>query len=338
MPEKTAPDDVRRRHPGLHLIFRFSVFLLSPVFCLLSSLHGPRSIALAGAIALRDNSRDMYYEALFQRLNGHRVKYLVCGGVAVNLHGVPRYTKDTDLLADLGPKNLGRLWDALISLGYKPVRPVTRAQFTAKDAVRWLREEKNAGVFSFVIPDHPFSLVDVLLESPVQFQDARKNFKKAWIGDLMIPFISMPDLIKMKKKSGAQPGCIRHPGAPEGGEVCPETPKNPPGALTAGAAFPTRSRTPRSASGSGSPSGRNSSGWRRRTDSMRRPSAAERSGSGRRSGRGGSDAWEEDRIQNTGDRRKPTHTRMMDSLIAQRRRGRISTWTRAMRLYSGMNP
>ena len=144
----------------------------------------------------------MYYETLFRRLNRYRVKYLVCGGVAVNLMGVPHFTKDTELLVDFGQKNLARIWDALISLGYKPVRPVTRAQFTAKDAIRWLTEEKNAVVFSFVIPGHPFSLVDVLLKTPVHFRDARKKFNKARLGDLIIPFTSMPDLIKMKKTAG----------------------------------------------------------------------------------------------------------------------------------------
>jgi len=33
-----------RRHPGLYLIFRFSMFLLSPVFCLLSSSQAPKKI------------------------------------------------------------------------------------------------------------------------------------------------------------------------------------------------------------------------------------------------------------------------------------------------------
>ncbi len=144
----------------------------------------------------------MYYETLFHRLNHYRVNYLVCGGLAVNLLGVPRYTKDTDLLVDLGPKNLERLWDAMVSMGYKPVRPVNRNQFTAKGAVRWLTREKNAVVFSFVIPDQPFSLVDILLDSPIPYSTARKHFKKAKMGDLTIPLISASDLISMKKKAG----------------------------------------------------------------------------------------------------------------------------------------
>ncbi|MBI4179314.1 hypothetical protein HY522_07835 [bacterium] len=143
----------------------------------------------------------MYYKALFQRLNQRRVKYVVCGGVAVNILGVPRYTKDTDLLVDFDPSNLRRLWDALISLGYRPLRPVSRSRFVSPGGIRWLREEKHAVVFTFQVPEFGFMSVDVLLESPVSYARARKGAENYQVGSVRIPTIAMEDLIRMKKKA-----------------------------------------------------------------------------------------------------------------------------------------
>jgi hypothetical protein len=38
----------------------------------------------------------MYYLDLFRTLNERNVRYLVVGGLAVNLYGVPRVTQDVD--------------------------------------------------------------------------------------------------------------------------------------------------------------------------------------------------------------------------------------------------
>lgn len=38
----------------------------------------------------------MIYLDLFQALDKHRVLYLLIGGLAMNLHGVPRMTMDVD--------------------------------------------------------------------------------------------------------------------------------------------------------------------------------------------------------------------------------------------------
>ena len=42
----------------------------------------------------------MYYESVFRSFHHERVNYLIAGGMAVNLYGVPRFTKDLDILID----------------------------------------------------------------------------------------------------------------------------------------------------------------------------------------------------------------------------------------------
>ena len=57
---------------------------------------------------------------VFASFQKHRVRYLVIGGIAAVLHGVPRATFDLDILIEASPDNAQRLLDAL-----------TEAQFAA---------------------------------------------------------------------------------------------------------------------------------------------------------------------------------------------------------------
>lgn len=50
---------------------------------------------------------------LITALNREGVRYKVIGGVATNLHGIPRATEDADFLVDPAPQNVQRLKRAL---------------------------------------------------------------------------------------------------------------------------------------------------------------------------------------------------------------------------------
>jgi hypothetical protein len=52
-------------------------------------------------------------------LNGHRVRYLVAGGVAANLHGSVRATKDVDVLVPPDVANMERLIAPLSKLPWR---------------------------------------------------------------------------------------------------------------------------------------------------------------------------------------------------------------------------
>jgi predicted nucleotidyltransferase len=51
--------------------------------------------------------------ALLHELHRERVEYVLVGGVAVNLHGLPRTTQDIDLFVRPDPENVERLKRAL---------------------------------------------------------------------------------------------------------------------------------------------------------------------------------------------------------------------------------
>jgi hypothetical protein len=59
---------------------------------------------------------DLDPEALFRRLAGAGVSYVVIGGWAVNAHGHRRFTGDLNICPDPGTDNLGRLAAVLAEL------------------------------------------------------------------------------------------------------------------------------------------------------------------------------------------------------------------------------
>lgn len=53
-------------------------------------------------------------KGVFSSFQKHEVRYLVIGGIAAVLYGVPRATFDLDVLIEATPDNSRRLLDALI--------------------------------------------------------------------------------------------------------------------------------------------------------------------------------------------------------------------------------
>lgn len=46
------------------------------------------------------------YLGIFKELNAKGIRCIVVGGMAVNLHGIPRMTYDIDLLLDIDDRNI----------------------------------------------------------------------------------------------------------------------------------------------------------------------------------------------------------------------------------------
>ncbi len=57
-------------------------------------------------------------QGVFSSFQKHDVKYVVIGGIAAVLHGVPRATFDVDILIEATAENCSRLLDALKEAGF----------------------------------------------------------------------------------------------------------------------------------------------------------------------------------------------------------------------------
>ena len=69
------------------------------------------------------------FKKLFSALNQKKVKYMVAGGIAVNLYGIERATADVDIIIKLVDANLRNFIDAVKGLGLKPKIPVRLEDF-----------------------------------------------------------------------------------------------------------------------------------------------------------------------------------------------------------------
>ena len=70
---------------------------------------------------------------VFESLQRHEVRYVVIGGIAAILHGVPRATLDLDLLIDPTPDNAARLLAALFEAGLGTATLLTAEELLANE-------------------------------------------------------------------------------------------------------------------------------------------------------------------------------------------------------------
>lgn len=144
------------------------------------------------------------FESVFRSLNKARVKYLVVGGVAVNLHGYVRFTGDLDLLILLEEKNLSKMKAVMDDLNYVERLPVSIMDLKDQKQVKQWLEEKNMKAFTFVPPkDNPLQ-IDIVIEESLKFDKLIKGKVVKRISGVSIPVISINNLVKMKKKANRQ--------------------------------------------------------------------------------------------------------------------------------------
>lgn len=123
-----------------------------------------------------------------QLLNAHGVRYVLAGGVAANLHGSVRATKDVDVLVPKDLENTRRLLTALAELPYGVARELDAAQVVDKPVT--------------IVGDDP--RVDILTVAwTVSFDQAERNQERRTILGVTVPFLSRDDLIQSKRTGRA---------------------------------------------------------------------------------------------------------------------------------------
>lgn len=144
-------------------------------------------------------------EAILAVLKRYDVRYLIVGGLAVTAHGYGRLTVDVDLVVQLQTGNIRQALQALASLGYRPIAPVSAEQF-ADPAIRerWIRE-KNMVVLGLHSPQHPETPVDIFTAEPFNFDE---EYRCALVGELapglVARFVCLETLIRMKAATGRE--------------------------------------------------------------------------------------------------------------------------------------
>ena len=149
-------------------------------------------------------TKDLDYIGIFKELNKKRIKYIVCGGLAVNLLGIPRMTYDIDLLVKMDDDNIGKLLKLLKSWGFKPKVPVYIKDFAIKEKRNACIKNKNMKTFCVINSKWAISEIDILIDVPIDYEKAIKKVVFKQMDNIKIPVICVEHLVKMKKNTGRQ--------------------------------------------------------------------------------------------------------------------------------------
>jgi len=142
------------------------------------------------------------YEEILKEFQKQKVKYVLVGGIAFNLLGGNRNTLDVDILVEMSDENLAKIVKILKKSGYhvkQPVNPLMIAEEKTRN--NWIKH-KHMKAFNFYKSEKSYEEVDIILESPISFEEAKKDMVNIKVGALMLPVISKKNLIKMKEKTG----------------------------------------------------------------------------------------------------------------------------------------
>lgn len=121
-------------------------------------------------------------------LNRRRVRYLLAGGVAANLHGSVRATLDVDILVPRDLANTRRLLTALSELPYR-----IAAELDAADVAR--------KPFT-IVGDEP--RVDILtVAGSMTFDRAWPNRLVRRVEGIRVPYLALDDLLASKRTGRA---------------------------------------------------------------------------------------------------------------------------------------
>jgi hypothetical protein len=131
---------------------------------------------------------DRDFKEFIECLNAHDVNYMVVGGYAVGVHGLPRATKDLDVWVLANRANADGVVAALDDFGFSGLG-LTVADFCRDDVVVQL--------------GYPPVRIDILTSiDGVDFLDAYPDRVEASVDGLRIAFIGREHLIANKRAAG----------------------------------------------------------------------------------------------------------------------------------------
>ena len=143
----------------------------------------------------------IFYEEIFREFQKQEVKYVLVGGLAVNLLGAMRTTADMDILVEMSDDNLKKIVQILKAQGYRVKQPIDPLRIADKSTrENWIKK-KHMKAFNFY-KDEGLKEVDIIIESPVTYEKARNDIVRIKMGDLTVPVISISKLVKMKQNTG----------------------------------------------------------------------------------------------------------------------------------------
>ena len=130
------------------------------------------------------------------------VRYALVGGVAVNLHGVPRMTYDIDLMVDPSLDGFIAADTALAGLGLSPRIPLRLSGLADASLRAKLESERNLVALTYSDPSNPLREVDVLIAPSLDPAGVVSRAVLLSAGDFDVRVATIEDIVAMKRRAG----------------------------------------------------------------------------------------------------------------------------------------
>lgn len=144
----------------------------------------------------------MQIAELLQSLADANVRFVLVGGMAVQLHGFLRSTFDVDLVLAMDDSNLSRFIGVANQFGLVPVIPAPiDALRNAAQIEQWHREK---GMLAFALrePQAGGGVVDVLVRPEVPFESLWAGAVTGELFGREVRIASIENLLLMKRAAG----------------------------------------------------------------------------------------------------------------------------------------
>lgn len=146
----------------------------------------------------------MFLRELFVALASADIPYAVVGGVAVNMHGIPRMTYDVDVVVATDPASLRACREALERLGLRCRLPLILEDLAPLSKRKELEEERNLRAVTFTDPSNPLREVDVLVAPSLDPDGICARAVVKGMGTSAVRVATVDDLIAMKRAASRQ--------------------------------------------------------------------------------------------------------------------------------------
>jgi hypothetical protein len=143
----------------------------------------------------------LFYHDVLAALAREGVRFVIVGGVAVNLRGVPRFTADLDVVVALDLENLRAVERALTPLGLRPRIPEPIEKLADSGTRRDWIENRNLKAFTFQHPSNPLRQVDLVI-APYSYDEVAADADALEAGGLSLKLASAATLVRMKTGTG----------------------------------------------------------------------------------------------------------------------------------------
>ncbi|MFC1891897.1 hypothetical protein ACFLZT_05845 [Thermodesulfobacteriota bacterium] len=145
---------------------------------------------------------NMFYERIFRELDRRKIRYMVIGGIAVNIHGYSRATGDLDIMLSFEKNNIKRFIEFVNALGFNPKIPVRIEELGDQEKIKEWKKKKHMKVFSVYNPQNELEHIDIMIENYIDFDRAYGDREVVFARDIEISVVSIDDLIELKRKAG----------------------------------------------------------------------------------------------------------------------------------------